>query len=321
MSKIITSVAIAGMLALSLAACSAPDAAPTCEVTPSGSHSEKITVTGAADKEPTVTIPSPLDTKVTERTVVKKGKGEIVEPGMLATINYVVYNASTGEKVGGTEDFASTGAISFVVDEAHVLVGMAKTIECSTVGSRVVAIVPPADAFGADGPKVGISETDSLVFVFDIKKVEPAPTSSPSAAPAELPVPKEWTENVPTVDLSGTVPVVTLPKTDPPADLMLKVLEEGDGEVVAVGSTVTIDYQGTSWNTGEIFDQSYTRGEPSTFPATGVIEGFAAAMVGQKVGATVLVTIPPQYAYGTDPSAHALGNQTLVFLIQIRKAA
>lgn len=321
MSKIITSVAIAGLLALSLVSCSAPDAAPSCEATPSGSHSEKIAVTGALDKEPTVTIPSPLDTKVTERTVVKKGKGEVVEPGMLATINYVVYNAATGEKVGGTDSFGSTGAISFIVDETHVLVGMAKTIECSTVGSRVVAIIPPADAFGADGPKVGIGATDSLVFVFDIKKVEPAPSGSPSPAPAELPTPKEWTENVPTVDLSGTVPVVTLPKTDPPADLLLKVLKAGDGEVVTASSTVTIDYQGISWNTGEIFDQSYTRGEPSTFPATGVIQGFAAAMVGQKVGATVLVTIPPQYAYGTDPSAHALGNQTLVFLIQIRKAA
>lgn len=316
-SKIISSVALAGLVALSLVACSTPSGSG-CETTPSGSASSKIEVSGALNAEPTVTIPSPLDAKVTERSVVTEGKGELVEPGMLATTNFVLYNAATGEKLDGSSDFSSSGTLPFIVDGAYVLSGIAKIVQCSTVGSRVVGIVPPADAFGADGPNFGIGATDSLVFVFDITKVEPAPTESPSPDPVELPTPGDWVENLPAVDLDGAVPVVTLPKTDPPAELLLKVIEEGDGEIVEASSTVTIDYQGTSWDTGEVFDQSYTRGEPSTFPATGVIEGFAAAMVGQQVGATVLVTIPPQYAYGTDPEAHRLGNQTLVFLIQIR---
>ena len=123
------------------------------------------------------------------------------------------------------------------------------------------------------------------------------------------------------MNLGGTAPVVTLPKTDPSTELELKVITPGDGDVVTTNSTVTVDYQGISWETGKIFDQSYTRGEASTFPVGGVIPGFGAAMVGQKVGSTLLVTIPPKYAYGTDPAAHELGGQTLVFLIQIRKTA
>lgn len=317
MHKIISSVAVAGMLALSLVACSTP-AAPDCEVTPSGDASSKITVTGAADAEPTVTIPSPLDTTETQRTVVTAGDGDVVEPGTYVTTNFVLYNATTGDRIDGSKDFSSSGEFPFVVDKARILSGIAKIVQCSTVGSRVVGIVPPADAFGADGPNFGIGATDSLVFVFDVKKVE---ASEPSAAPDELPSPVEWTENVPTVDLSAAVPLVTLPETAPPAELELLVITAGDGDVVTDTSTVTVDYQGTSWDTGEIFDQSYTRGEPSTFPATGVIKGFAAAMVGQKAGATVLVTIPPTYAYGTDPNAHDLGGQTLVFLIQIRKVS
>jgi len=51
-----------------------------------------------------------------------------------------------------------------------------------------------------------------------------------------------------------------------------------------------------------------------------VITGFAAAIVGQKVGSTVLVSIPPDLAYGTDPAKHELGGQTLVFLIHIEAA-
>ena len=324
MSKFLASLTVSGLIALSLVACSTP-AAPVCNATAPGASSKKVEVSGSIDAEPTVKFTSPLDTKVTERSVVVTGKGAVVEPGMQASINYVVYNASTGVKLGGSKAFSATGGTSVVVDEAHVLPGMAKTIKCSTVGSRIVAIVPPVDAFGANGPNVGVGATDSLIFVFDIKKVEPAPTASPtptpSASAAALPVPQDWTNNVPTVDLSGATPVVTIPKTDPSPSLELKVITPGDGAVVTKDSTVTVDYQGISWNTGAIFDQSYTTGQPSAFPVAGVIQGFGAAMVGQKVGATLLVTIPPKYAYGTDPAANKLGGQTLVFLIQIRKVA
>ncbi|MEO6942730.1 MAG: FKBP-type peptidyl-prolyl cis-trans isomerase, partial [Terrimesophilobacter sp.] len=217
--KILSFLAIVGILGASLVACSSP-AAAACAVTPSGAQSSKITVTGAANTEPKVTIPVPLDTKVTERTVITEGKGKVLKVGMLATIDYVVYSAATGEKLGGSA-FSEKGAISYVVDNKHLLAGMVKTLECSTVGSRVVSIVPPADGFGADGPNVGVGATDSLVFVFDIKKVEPAPTDSPSPTPVPLPTPAAWTTDVPTTDLSGAAPVVTLPKTDPPTELLL----------------------------------------------------------------------------------------------------
>jgi peptidylprolyl isomerase len=51
----------------------------------------------------------------------------------------------------------------------------------------------------------------------------------------------------------------------------------------------------------------------------GVIEGFAAAIVGQRVGSQVLVSIPPVYGYGEagDGNTSPLAGQTLVFLIDI----
>jgi peptidylprolyl isomerase len=258
----------------------------------------------------------PLETTVTERTVLVAGEGDVVRTGMSVAFDYLVYNATTGDQLGGYDD---TGTVTGTVSEAQMIVGMVKTLECSTVGSRVVAIVPPIDAFGADGPNVGIGETDSLIFVFDIKEIAPEPSEAPDPSLEPLPTPAAWVDNVPTVDLSGEVPVVTLPKTAPAENLQLKVITEGTGAEVSPASTVTVDYQGISWDANEIFDQSYTRGEPSAFPVGGVIKGFAAAMVGQKVGATVLVTIPPTYAYGEgEINDQNLAGQTLVFLIQIR---
>jgi peptidylprolyl isomerase len=130
--------------------------------------------------------------------------------------------------------------------------------------------------------------------------------------------PATWEDNVPEVEL-GDAPVVTLPEGEAPAELLLAVLEEGDGAVVGATDPVTLDYQGTSWETREVFDQSYGK-EPITLQANGFVKGFTAALVGQKVGSTLLVTIPAEHAYGPDPAAHELGGQSLVFLIQIKDA-
>jgi peptidylprolyl isomerase len=315
-----TALAVAALVAGPLVACSS-SAAIDCPVTPSGDGQGKVTITGDAGVEPTVSIPAPFDVSETQRFVVTEGKGEVVEPGLYVTTHYVLYDAATGEKVDGSADFGSDDGLSFVATEGKILSGILKTVRCSTVGSRVVGIVPPADGFGDYGPQFGIGATDTLVFVFDITDVGPAPSDSPtpSASPEPLPTPAEWTTDVPKVDLSGEVPVVTLPDVDPPTELLLTVLSPGDGDLVTETSTVTFDYQGTSWNTGEIFDQSYTRGEPISYPVTQLVKGFTAAMVGQKVGATVLVAVPPAYGYGEgEINDQNLVGQTLVFLIQIR---
>jgi FKBP-type peptidyl-prolyl cis-trans isomerase len=125
-----------------------------------------------------------------------------------------------------------------------------------------------------------------------------------------------WTTDVPEVSFDDAgVPSVTV-EGDAPAELLLAVLEEGDGEVVTAASAPQLDYQGTSWETGEVFDQSYGK-QPINLPATQYVKGFTQAIIGQKVGSTLLVSIPPELAYGDDPAAHPLGGQALLFVIQI----
>ena len=131
--------------------------------------------------------------------------------------------------------------------------------------------------------------------------------------------PAAWTKDVPAVTFAKNgKPKVTLPKTAAPKQLELKVLKQGSGAVVKSGDQVTLNYQGISWNTKKIFDQSYGRGA-ATFGTDQVVEGFGAALVGQKVGTRLIVTIPPKYAYGEKGSGQQLSGQTLVFVIDIQK--
>jgi peptidylprolyl isomerase len=124
------------------------------------------------------------------------------------------------------------------------------------------------------------------------------------------------------VTFTGGKPTLKLPGGKPPTALLLKVLRPGKGEVVKDGDTVTLDYQGTSWDTKKIFDQSYGK-QPASFATDQVVEGFGAALVGQKVGTRLVVSIPPKYGYGekTPENTSELAGQTLVFVIEIKKTA
>ncbi len=58
-------------------------------------------------------------------------------------------------------------------------------------------------------------------------------------------------------------PEIDFPGGEPPADLEIKDIWEGDGEVAKAGDTVTVHYVGVAFSTGEEFDASWNRGTPS----------------------------------------------------------
>jgi FKBP-type peptidyl-prolyl cis-trans isomerase len=301
-------------LILSLAACApadepeTPDTAGTdtpVACAPSGPYSEAVEVSGDFDTVPTVEFPAPLTPNATQRTVITEGDGTEIQDGAQVQVHFAMFNGETGEAASST-GYDEAQLFTLTVDEAQYLPGLVKTVRCGTIGSRIVGVIPASDAFGdAGNTDVGIGPGEPLVFVIDlVSVVEPL-------------VPAEWETDVPEVSLEGDAPVVTLPASGPPSELVMAVLEEGDGEVVTGADSPSLDYQGTSWQTGEVFDQSYGS-SPIALPATGYVKGFSAAIIGQKAGSTVIVSIPPELAYGTDPAAHALGGQTLLFVIQIR---
>jgi peptidylprolyl isomerase len=302
-----------------LAACSpaatteenANGASDSCEVTASGSLSDAVSVSDDFGTKPTVEIDSPITATETERTVVVEGDGDVAQSGSQVSVNFVLYNGTSGEELSATE-YGETGAQTFVVDEAQFLVGLVKTLECSTVGSRVVGVVPPADSWGETGSEdLGVDPADTIVFVADIVSVVTVlDRADGEDQPAE--------DGFPTVTLAddGT-PTVTIPDETAPTDLKISVLKKGDGAEVADGASVTVHYQGINWDTKEIFDQSWG-GQPATFLTTGVVEGFGQALVGQTVGSQVLVVIPPALGYGeAGTSDNELAGQTLVFVIDI----
>jgi hypothetical protein len=118
----------------------------------------------------------------------------------------------------------------------------------------------------------------------------------------------------------GETPEVTLAEGEPPDELQIVVLQEGDGPTVQSGDQLVADYAGWLWEGGEPFDSSFERGEPSSFQiGTGrVIGGWDEGLVGQNVGSRVLLVIPPDAGYGTTGSGDAIPpDATLVFVVDL----
>jgi peptidylprolyl isomerase len=319
---ILSTTLTAVLAAATLTACATGTAVTPCDATPSGAASSSVKVDGALDSVITVDAAFPLEVTATERSVLIPGTGDPLVDGGTANVFYAIYNGATGALIEDSHDL-SADPVPFAFEAGTSLAGMESALHCATAGSRIAAVIPPADGFGDAGlPDVGLEPGQSLLLIADVVSIaatpDPSSTGTTPEGAADLPTPTAWTTDIPTVDLAVSPPVVTIPATAAPTDLVITVLEEGTGEVVPNPATVTLDYVGISWDTGEIFDSSYARGTPATFSTSGVIPGFAAAIVGQKVGSKVLVSIPPEYAYGTDPAANELGGQTLVFLIDIQ---
>ncbi|MEO5656453.1 MAG: FKBP-type peptidyl-prolyl cis-trans isomerase [Nitrospiria bacterium] len=106
--------------------------------------------------------------------------------------------------------------------------------------------------------------------------------------------------------------VVTLP-----SGLQYTVLKEGTGKTPKATDTVETHYRGTLID-GTEFDSSYKRGEPASFPVTGVIPGWTEALQLMKVGSKWQLAVPSTLAYGAKGAGPQIGpNTTLIFEVEL----
>jgi FKBP-type peptidyl-prolyl cis-trans isomerase FkpA len=102
--------------------------------------------------------------------------------------------------------------------------------------------------------------------------------------------------------------------------LQYKVVTEGEGAKPTTADTVTVHYKGTLID-GTEFDSSYTRGEPVSFPVTGVIAGWTEALQLMSPGAKYELYIPSELAYGPGGTGPIGPNQALIFEVELLSIA
>lgn len=99
--------------------------------------------------------------------------------------------------------------------------------------------------------------------------------------------------------------------------LQYKIITQGTGEKPKTTDTVTVNYRGTLID-GTEFDNSYKRGEPATFPLSGIIPGWVEALQLMPIGSKWQLFLPSHLAYGEHGSGREIGpNAVLIFEVEL----
>jgi FKBP-type peptidyl-prolyl cis-trans isomerase len=278
-----------------------------------------VTATGAFGKAPTVTIPAAAGSGTLYTKTLIQGTGAKLTSSQSLLGNFVLYvwSGKTHKLIGST--YSDKVPTLFT---GSLLPGLESALEGQKVGSRVLAVIPPADAFGSAGnSSIGVGPTDTVVFVVDMVK----------SFDNTVGVPGTQTSNgggtLPTVTAgaAGKGPTITIPSAAAPKTLEVKTLIKGTGPAVKKGQYLVVQYTGVNYRTKKVFDSSWSRSEPfATVIGEGqVIPGWDTGLIGQTVGSRVLLVIPPKDGYGTAGSSAAgiKGTDTLVFAVDIISAS
>ena len=103
-----------------------------------------------------------------------------------------------------------------------------------------------------------------------------------------------------------------------PSGLQYRVLRKGAGVAPKASSTVKVHYHG--WlDDGTVFDSSYERRDPATFPLNRVIPGWTEGMQLVQPGGMIELVIPAKLGYGArgTPGGPIPPNATLHFLVEL----
>ena len=98
--------------------------------------------------------------------------------------------------------------------------------------------------------------------------------------------------------------------------LQYKILQAGSGEFPTAESTVTVHYTGKLID-GTVFDSSIERGEPISFPLSGVIPGWTEGVQLINVGGKIELTIPYELGYGERGQGPIPPRSVLIFDVEL----
>jgi FKBP-type peptidyl-prolyl cis-trans isomerase len=278
-----------------------------------GSPLDELTVGGTA-KAPEVKIPENFSVDKTTTKVLKQGSGDKLAAGDLAKIAFVAYNGRTGKQFDTSYGGRTPLTVDLTKDKS--LAGFIKALKGQRVGTRMLAAIPPVDGFAAERPEVGIKKSDTMVFYLNIlEKVGEAATGKKQELPA----------NVPAVVIENGRPTGLKKTASTPASLgesSAHIAIQGSGAKVPKGGTVVAHYLGQVYPQGAVFDASWDRGAPATFPLGSVIKCWQELLPGVPIGSRVVLECTADDAYGDSPppGGKIKAGDALLFVVDVLDA-
>ncbi|MDQ0732160.1 peptidylprolyl isomerase [Arthrobacter sp. B1I2] len=279
---------------------------------------DSLKLTDNGDKKaPGVEFDKPLEVAEPTIKMINEGSGDVLKPNQVTNLAFLDLNGADGSVL---QDTFAAEPQSFSLDDTlktsnplvyNALVG-------AKVGSTLALVIPGQPAVPSTSPSESASPSASaaasqpaeLLIIKVLSASDPTPVlDKPQGETVTPPA------GLPTVTEKDGVPEINVAGAAAPTSLVSQDLIKGTGATVKASDTLTVNYVGVNLDGGTKFDSSFDRGQPATFPLSGVIKGWTQGLTGKTVGSRVLLVIPKDLAYGDAGQGEAKGD--LVFVVDI----
>jgi len=280
----------AGLVAAALTGCSSSPSEDCSTALPSGPASQLVEATGKIGSKPKITVPTPLDSTKSERTIITEGTGEQVHQGQVVEIQYTILDGATGS----VQQSSFSNGDSYPLALGAGNAALSKGLQCAPVGSRVAVVISPKDAGGANATSAGVIVVDILKAY--LAKANGAVRPSVSGFPTVVLAPNGQ-------------PGITIPASgSAPKTLRTEQLKVGDGATVKKDSLVILQYTAVGWENKNVVFSSWQSGSPDLVSiGTGqsqenqaLPQSVLGQLIGKQVGSQVVIEAP---AEGQVPAA------------------
>lgn len=180
---------------------------------------------------------------------------------------------------------------------------------------------------GACGSSTGNSDDPIADLATNAAPATTAPATTATTTTATTTAPKATKGSGKTIQqlvISKNLkkkPSIAQPSGAPPTKLYSRDIVTGKGKAAKSTDKVSVQYVGVSYSNGQEFDSSWSRNAPFDFQLGqgAVIKGWDEGVPGMKVGGRRLLVIPPDLGYGDQPSGKIAANETLIFVVDLKK--
>ncbi|MEO1643104.1 MAG: FKBP-type peptidyl-prolyl cis-trans isomerase [Pseudomonadota bacterium] len=314
--------------AVLLAACETLPAAPGVSQTAS-----PVSCPAYATGQGQLEVPFPRDCAGMQATSsglkwieLTQGDASRGTPGPDATVvvSYEGFLASNGQLIDSSYERGEPG----VFQVTDLLQGWGEAVQMMSPGDEWVIYLPWPIAYGADAVEDVIPAQSDIVYRVRLDGFL-TPEQLASEAATRAPAPQQAAPAAQAVSAGPDMEAWgSVFPYDPEAlgwnrldsGVSYKRIERGNSTTrnALRSDEVLIHYEGRLASDSTFFDSSWSRGEPTRFPVSGVIPGFSEVLTYMKPGDSLIVHIPSDQAYGANGSGEVIGpNADLMFQIQM----
>lgn len=257
---------------------------------------DRVAVSGRVGATPTIDIKAPLEIDGFKARVIEEGSGREITEGSPVLVAITAFDASSGHMLSESgRPQMSLG----IVGSDEINSDLAMLVTGKREGSRILAF-----------RTVTMGDGSPNAIEIDVVDILPSIATGTSVDATVGPMSVEMSPEGPLISHISTLP----------GGVTTQALIKGDGVQVHEGDRVVAQFTVVGWTDGVVRVSTWETGVPAVVNLNTAMKGLANALVDQKVGSRLAITIPPDLAagddtlcvvidiLGTEPSGSATGD-------------